>query len=197
MKRFLILLIILSSCKKEVHYFPSKSFFEERKPTEIIIDDLNFEEITDSISNGLFRKERYFIRLEDSKSIYKISPFTYTGGYIKEKNILEIVDDSLWFLANKVSIKELGKHIKLHYENNGEIPSLPDSQQRAFVKLIIEPKDNSEKLKTKLLHIIQVYNQTTIKNKDSIVLHIMLDYYLDKVYPQTIPPLPSPIEIVD
>lgn len=197
MKKIIVLLLIISSCKKEVYYYPSKKFFDEREPKEIIIDDLSFEEITDSISNGLFRKERYFVTLEDSKSIFKISPFTYTGGYIKEKNILEIVDDSLWFLANKISIIELGKHIKLHYENNGEIPSLPDSYKRAFIKLIIEPKDNSEKLKNRLLHIIQVYKQTNFNKKDSVNLDIMLDYPLDKVYPQTIPPPPSPIIIED
>lgn len=197
MKKLLILLLIISSCKKEVYYYPSKDFFEKYSPKEIIIDDLNFQEVTDSIRNGLYRKEKYFIELQDTDFRYRVTPFAYTGGYIKEKNVLEIVDDSLWFSANKVSIKELGKYMKLHYENNEKKSYLPDSYKRAFMKLIIEPKDDSVKLKNKLLHIIQVYNRTTIKNKDSIDLHIMLDYYLDKVYPQTIPPTPSSSIIIE
>lgn len=190
MKKLLLLLIIFSSCKKEVYYYPSKKFFEDNEPKEINIGHLSFQEITDSIRNGLFMQKRYFLTLRDSESIYKLSPLAYTGGYIKEKNILEIVNDSLWFLADKISIKELGKHIKLHYENNGKITNLPDSYKSAFIKLNLEPKDQSEKLKTRLLKIIQVYNQTNFKNKDSVNLDIMIDYYYSED-PKAIPP---PIE---
>lgn len=197
MKKLLLLLIIISSCKKDIYYYPSKVFFEENKPKEILIDNLSFKEITDSIRNGLFRKERYFITLNDSKSIINLSPIAYTGGYIKERNILEIDDDSLWFRAKNFSIKELGKHMKLHYENNGKIAYLPDSYKRAFLQLNLEPKESSEKLKVRLLDIIKVYNLTIFKNKDSVNLDIMLDYNFDKVYPQTIPPPPDSLEIKD
>ena len=198
MKKIIILFIIISSCKKEVYYYPSKSFFEENKPKEINIDNLNFQQVTDSISNGLFRNERYFMTLNDSKSIIMLSPIAYTGGYIKEKNILEIDDDSLWFGAKKVSIKELSKHIKLHYENNGKIAYLPDSYKRAFLQLNLETEDSSDKLKGRLLNIIKVYYSTNFKCKDSVNLEIMLNYYLDKVYPQPIlPPPPIPLEIED
>jgi len=91
MKKFLILLLIVSSCKKEVFYYPSKSFFDENHPKEIIIDKLSFAEITDSIRNGLFRKEKYFLTLVDNNKKYLVSPFTYAGGLIKEKNALEII----------------------------------------------------------------------------------------------------------
>lgn len=197
MKKLLLLLIIISSCKKDVYYYPSKVFFEENKPKEIIIDNLNFQELADSIRNGLFRSERYFITLNDSNSIIKLSPAAYTGGYVKEKNILEIDDDSLWFRAKKISTKELGKHMKLHYENNGKIIYLPDSYKRAFIKLVLDYDDNAQKLKEILLKIVKTYEKTAIKNKDSIDFHIMLDYYLDKVYPQTIPPPPDILEIED
>jgi hypothetical protein len=197
MKKLLLLLIIISSCKKDIYYYPSKVFFEENKPKEILIDNLSFKEITDSIRSGLFRKERYFIILNDFNSVIKLSPLAYTGGYIRERNILEIVDDSLWFSANKVSIKELGKHIKLHYENNGKEEFLSDSYKRAFIKLNLEPKESSEKLKVRLLDIIKVYNLTIFQNKDSVNLDIMLDYNFDKVYPQTITPRPDSLEIED
>tara|TARA_R110002050_G_scaffold298293_1_gene461337 strand:- start:479 stop:676 length:198 start_codon:yes stop_codon:yes gene_type:complete len=65
MKKLLILLLIFSSCKKEVYYYPSKSFFDEINPQEISIDDLNFEQIIDAVSNKIFKKERliyYIIR---------------------------------------------------------------------------------------------------------------------------------------
>mgnify|MGYP000630961404 CR=1 FL=1 len=197
MKKLLLLLIVFASCKKEIHYYPSEDFFKENNPREINIDDLSFEKITDSIRNGLYENKFYFLEVEDSKNIYKILPFAYTGGYIKKRNALEIVNDSLWFSAEKVSINELEKYIKLHYENNGKIRYLPDSYKRAFLKLILEPKDNSRKLKTKLLNIIQVYNKAVIKNKDSIDLNIMLHYFLDKVYPPPFPPVPQPLIIED
>ena len=182
-------MMILSSCKKEVKYYPSKSFFVEYNPIEIIIDDLSFQEITDSIRNGLYRKEKYFIELEDTDFKYKIAPFADTGGYIRERNGLTIRNDSLDLLKGNFPIDNLSKYLKLHYENNDKEYFYASSYKRAFIMLIFEPTDNSRKLKNRMLHTIQVYNQTNIKNKDSIDFHIMLDYYLDKVYPQAIPRL--------
>ena len=179
MKKLLILLLILSACKKEVYYYPSEEFFKENNPQEISIDNLNFAEITDSISNELFNNNRLFITLENSKNIYKISPFTYTGGFIKEKNILEIVDDSIYVSGNKVPLSQLSKRIKLHYENEGKEYYLPDSNKRAFVKLVLKSHDNSLKLENLLLKVIRTYNQTPITYKDSIDLAIMFDYSLD------------------
>ena len=193
MRKLIILLLILSSCKKEVYYYPYEDFFEEYNPAEIIIDDLNFKEITDSISNGLFRKEKYFLTLVDKNKEYRISPFTYTGGFIKEKNVLEIVDDSIYISLSKYPLTQLRKYLKRHYENNGKSEYLSDSYKRAFIKLVLDPKDNSEKLKSNLLDIIQVYNQTNIENKDSIYLNIMLDYPLDLDFSR-IPPPPIIIE---
>ena len=69
MKKLLFLLILISSCKKEV-YYPSKHFFEENNPTEIIIDELSFKEITDSIRRGLYKKEKYFIMLVVLQLLY-------------------------------------------------------------------------------------------------------------------------------
>ena len=193
MKKLLLLFIVFASCKKEIYYYPSEEFFKKNNPKEINLDNLSFWEIKDSIYYELYRGNRLFIELENQRKIYKISPFTYMGGLIKEKNVLEIYQDSLWFFNKRQSINQLDKLIKIHYENNGKIPYLPDSHKRAFVKLTLEPEDNTEKLKAKLLYIVQVYNKAIIKNKDSIDLNIMLDYYFDKVDPPTIPSAPQPL----
>ena len=191
MKRLLLLFLILTSCKKEVYYYPSKSFFDEKKPTEIIIDELNFEKVSDTIRSGLFMKQNYFIVLEDSKNIFKISPFAYTGGLIKEKNVLEIFNDSLSFSGKKYSINELENHLKTHYENNGKVPYLSDSHKRAMVRLVFEKDDSSSELKKKLLFILKSFNKSNIVQKDSIAFNLMLDYPLETV---RLPP-PPPIEI--
>ena len=192
MKKLLILLLILSSCKKEVYYYPSKVFFEKKYPKEIIVDQLSFKEITDSIRNGLFRKENYFLTLVDKNKKYLISPFTYTGGFIKEKNALEIIDDSIYVSVNKYPLRQLGKYLKLHYENNGNVEYLSDSYKRAFIKVVLDENDNNIKLKNILLKVIKTYNETDIISKDSIDLAIMLAYPLDKVL--TTPPPPIIIE---
>lgn len=192
MKKLLILLLILSSCKKEVYYYPSKVFFEENSPKEIIIDQLSFEEITDSIRNGLYRKENYFLSLVDKNKKYLISPFAYTGGFIKEKNALEIIDDSIYVFINKYPLTQLSKYLKLHYENNGNVEYLSDSYKRAFIKIVFNKNDNDIKLKKVLLKVIKAYNETDIISKDSIDLAIMLDYPLDKRL--TTPPPPTIIE---
>jgi hypothetical protein len=197
MKKVLILLLIFSACKKEVYYYPSKDFFDKYNPQEIIIDDLSFQEITDSIRNGLFNKKMLFITLEDSNNSYKISPFTYSGGLIKERNVLEIVDDSIYVYGNKVPLHQLNKRLKLHYENNGREYSLPDSYNRAFIKLVLKPNDNRLKLEKLLLKVIRTFNGTNIIYKDSIDLGIMFDYPLDLDFSKIPPPPPVPLEIND
>lgn len=195
MKKLLILLLILSACKKEVYYYPSEDFFKDKNPQEIVIDNLSFKEITDSVSNELFKRNRLFITLENSKYIYKISPFTYTGGFIKEKNILEINNDSLKFNHKNYSLNQLKKYLKIHYENNGEKPYLSDSYKRAFVKLTIDENKSSDYIQENIFFIVDSFNKANIVNKDSIEFGLMLDFILDKIL--TIPPPPSPIEIVD
>lgn len=191
MKKILLLLLIFSSCKKDFYYYPSKDFFDEYNPKEIIIDDLSFGEITDSIGNELFKKNRLFITLEDPKNSYKISPFTYAGGLMKERNILEIVEDSLY-----VMLSQLSKRIKLHYENEAKEIYLPYSYKRAFIKLVLKPNDNSSKLEKLLLKVITAYNGANIIYKDSIDLGIMFDYPFDLDFSK-IPPPPVPLEIND
>ena len=193
MKKLLFLLILISSCKKEV-YYPSKHFFEENNPTEIIIDELSFKEITDSIRRGLYKKEKYFIKLNDSKNIYNISLFTDTGGFIKERNGLYLKKDSLILFEGKYPISNLSKYLKLHYENNDKEYFYAISYKCAYVKLILNKKDESKELKESLLNLVQVYNKTNIKNKDNIDFHIMIHYPLESVFPALIPPPPSSIE---
>lgn len=195
MKRFIILFLILSSCKKEVFYYPSNSFFEEYKPTKIIIDDLSFQEITDTIRKGLYRKEKYFIELEDTDFKYKISPFADTGGYLKERNGLNIKNDSLDLINGVFSISALSKFLKLHYENNDKEHYYAFSHKRAYIRLTLDREDSSQKLKNRLLNLVKVYNKTDIIHKDSIELAIMFDYPLNPV--SSIPPPPSSNEIIE
>ncbi|QTE22096.1 hypothetical protein [Polaribacter cellanae] len=195
MNKFLIFLIVIFSCKKEVYYYPSKSFFDENKPKEIIIENLSYGEIVDSLTNQIFKGKRHFIEIKDSNKIYKISPFTYTGGYIRERNGLYIRNDSLDLMKGMFPISDLSKYLKLHYENNDKEYYYAFSYKRAYIRLILERDDSSGKLKKILLNLVEVYNKTDIKNKDSIKLGIMLDYLLKPVFPLT-PPL-SPNEIIE
>jgi hypothetical protein len=193
MKKLLFLFILISSCKKEVYYYPSKSFFEERNPKEIIFENLSFQEITDSISNGLFKKERYYLTLIEDNKQYKISPFTYTGGFIREKNALEIIKDSIYISVNKFPMTELSQYLKIHFENNGKVDYLSDSYKRAFIKLVLDKDSDALKLQDLLLQIIKTFNETNIKHKEKIDLAIMFVYPFDQMF--SIPPPPSPITI--
>jgi len=189
MKKLFILLLIFTACKKEVFHYPSKDFFKEYNPVEINVDNLNFEELTDSIRNGLYEKEHYFIEINDSNATYKISPFALTGGYIKESNGLYIINDSIGLIKGMFPINDLSKYLKLHYENNGKEYFYASSYKWAYVKLILTKEGDSEKLKTVLLNLVKIYNQTDIENKDSISLNIILDYPLEQ--PALIPPPPT------
>lgn len=193
MKKFFFLLIFISSCKKEVYYYPSKIFFEENHPKEIIIDNLSYSEIVDSLTNQIFKKKRHFFKIEDSDRIYKVSPFTYSGGLIKEINSLDIENESIWWKYKKLPINNLEKSIELHYGNNGKEYFLPYSYKRAFIKLTLESITDSQNFKRKLLNIISAYEKAEFKHKDSCYLNIMLHYYKNSNY-QPLPPKPSEIE---
>jgi hypothetical protein len=189
MKKLLLLFIVFTACKKEVHYYPSKKYFIEKDLQELNIDNLIFEQITDSIRSGLSNNRNLFINIEDTKGIYKIAPFVVTGGYFREKNILYIINDSIDLAIGRFSMQELSKYIKLHYENNGENYLLASSYKKAQVQLVLSNKEKPKKLKAILLNLMKTYNNTDIKNKDSIAMHIVFDYPINRQ--QYIPPRPN------
>jgi hypothetical protein len=194
MKKVLILLLIFSACKKEVYYYPSKDFFDKYNPQEIIIDDLSFQEITDSIRNGLYDDKNLFLKIEESNKTYNVISFADTGGYRRERNGLHIRNDSLDLINGKYPLKDLSKYLKLHYENNDKEYFYASSHKWAYVVLNLERKESSKKLKELLLEVIKTYNETNINFKDSIQFNILLEYPLKGVFPT---PPPPPIEIVD
>ncbi len=185
-------MILISACKKEVHYYPSKQFFEENNPTEIITHNLNYGEIVDSLTNQIFKNKRHFVTIENNNQIYKISPFTYTGGLIKEINSLDIDNDSVWWEYKKQPLNNLEGLIELHYGNNGKEYFLPYSYKRAFIKLILDSISNYKKNKSKLLYIVKSYEKAKFKYKDSCNLDILIHYYKDSRH-QPLPPPPSPV----
>ncbi len=188
MKKILILLLIFASCNTAEYYFPSKDFFEKNKPTEIRIKNLNFQELTDSIRNGLYKNEFYYIKINNKNIEYKITPFAYTGGLIKEKNVLEISKDSVKFSFINYPIDKLSYYLKSHYENNGKNVNSPDSYKKAILKLVLKKEDDSQTLNKLLLKVVKTYQKTNIKLKDSIELNISFNYHLDYIY--NIPPQP-------
>jgi hypothetical protein len=107
---------------------------------------------------------------------------------MKERNILEIVEDSLHVSVNKAPLNQLSKQIKLHYKNEGKESYLPDSYNRVFIKLVLKPNDNSLKLEKLLLKVITTYKEANIMYKDSTDLGIMLDYFLDSDFSKIPPP---------
>ena len=163
MKKLFILLLVFSSCKNEVYYYPSKSFFDENNPQEISIDDLNFEEIIDTVSNKIFKKERLYITLLDKNKEIKISPFTYSGGFIKERNGLEINNDSIYILDKRFPKSDMQKYFKLHYENNSRIEHFSTSPNYAFIKIVLRRNEEGKKLKKMLLEIIKNFEDSNIE----------------------------------
>lgn len=183
-------MLILSACEKEVYYYPSKSFFDENNPQEIIIENLSFEEIIDSISNEMFKKEKLYITLADKNREIKISPFTYTGVYIKEINGLEIKNDSIYISDKKHPISDLEKYLKLHYENNSEIEHFSISPTKAFIKIVLKSNEKGKKLKNVLFEIIKNFKSSNIENKENLDLSIMLCLPLGLEFSK-IPPSPK------
>ena len=194
MKKLLILMLIVSACKKDVYYYPSKSFFDENNSQEINIDDLNFEEIIDSVSNRIFKKERLYITLSDKNREIKISPFTYTGGYIKERNGLEINNDSIYILDKRFPKSDMQKFLKLHFDNNSRIEHFSTSPNYAFIKIVLRSNEKGRKLKKLLLEIIKNFESSNIENKENIDLSIILSLPLDSKFLK-IPPSSSFLKI--
>lgn len=194
MKKSIFILLFFLSCKKEVHYYPSKQFFEEKNPREIKLNDLSFGELVDSIANQIFERKSNFITIEDEFITNKISLFTYSGGLIKEKNALAIENDSIWWSVKKRPLKDLENYIEKHYGNNGKEYYLPYSYKRAFIKLTLDSICKKEIYQEKILYIINSFKKANFKYKDSCKLDILIDY--EKNYKnQLFPPPPTLIEI--
>lgn len=188
MRKFLFFLILFCACKKGLSFYPSKEFYNEYTPKEILLENLNFGQLVDSIKVGLYNKNRYSITLEESKKIYKISPFTYSGGFIKERNALDVESDSIWWKSDKQSIKKLVNLIELHYGTNRREHYLPHSYQRSFLKLTLDSSLHSAAIKEKLLFIIKSCEDAQFEHKDSCSLRVLIHYWKDPTE-QPHPPL--------
>jgi len=194
MKRILILLVLVSGCKKEVYYYPSKNKFTEYNPTELNISSLNFRQIVDTIRYGLSKKNPFYFSIEDVYKVYNFMPYVKGNGLYKEKNGILIRNDSIGKILLKHKVESSSEFLKMNYENNGKQIGFPDSYNRVYIDFVLNISDTSEKLKSSLIKFFKVYKKTRIKYKDSINLNIILEYPMSQVYGQPNPPIPFEIE---
>lgn len=192
MKKVFILFFIIISCTTEKQYYPSKQFFKEHNPQEINIDTITFEVLFDSLSNQLFKDKRYYIEVKNSNKSYRISPFTYSGGFIKERNALEIFNDSIYVFDEKYPITLLDKYLKVHFDNNGNLDWFSTSPKYAFVKLVFHKNTKSKIIKKRLLEVVNSFDKVFENKQDSYNLSVMFDKFNREQ--MSIPPPPISIE---
>jgi len=186
------ILLILSCEHKttEIRYYPTDREILNEKMEIIGLDTttLNFRQITNKIGNDYYPEPNFKeIALEfyDGPIKKTVIPYVYSGGLIKQKNVLVITSDSI-LIDNGYRIDELKRILKRHYQNNGKIPNYPVSAHKALIEVNIDSTKTGLEIKGILTKLTHSFDEIKREINDSTELRVFFNYY------RNVPPPPPP-----
>ncbi|MBJ2173905.1 hypothetical protein JBL43_06615 [Aureibaculum sp. A20] len=106
--------------------------------------------------------------------------------YLREKNVIEITQDSVFKSINVLSIDSLYYIMKMDYFNNGEDPSLSDSHDRVRIRIQYDKDERTNELTQLLDKITKYFDSVKVKTSLNISL-------FEKLI--NAPPPPPPIDL--
>ncbi|WP_008639094.1 hypothetical protein [Bizionia argentinensis] len=195
MKKIVLIstILLILSCENkttEIRYYPTDREILNEKMEIIGLDTttLNFRQITNKIGNDYYPEPNFKeIALEfyDGQIKKTVIPYVYSGGLIKQKNVLVITSDSI-LIDNGYRIDELKRILKRHYQNNGEIPNYPVSSHKALIEVNIDSTKTGLEIKEILTKLTHSFDEIKSEINDSTELRVLFDYY------RNVPPPPPP-----
>ncbi|WP_417212838.1 hypothetical protein [Bizionia sp.] len=194
---FISTILLILSCENkttEIRYYPTDREILNEK-TEIIGLDtttLNFRQITNKIGNDYYPEPNFkeiVLEFYDGQIKKMVIPYVYSGGLIKQKNILVVTSDSI-LIDNGYRISELKRILKRHYQNNGETPNYPESVHKALIEVKIDSTKLGVEIKEVLTKLTRSFDEIKSEINDSTELRVFFDYF-SKVQP---PPPPTKTE---
>lgn len=190
---FISIILLILSCKNqttEIRYYPTDREILHEKMEIIDLDTttLNFKQITNKIGNDYYPEPNFkeiFLEFYDGQIKKRGIPYVYSGGLIKQKNVLIITSDSI-LIDTGYRIGELKGILKRHYQNNGKIPKYPESAHKALIEVNIDSTKVGAEIKEILKKLTRSFDEIKNEINDSTELRIFFDYY------SKVPPPPPP-----
>ncbi len=186
-----ILIVLLTFCCKnktsKIRYYPTNNQFLSEQSEIIGLDTtkLNFRQITNKIVAYKRNSKKLLVEFDDGQIKKRIAPYSYDGGLIKYKNVLQIRSDSI-LIDNGYAIDELKRILKRHYLNKGKIPYYSDSPQRAIIEVIIDTSKTGKELKEILTKLTRSFDEIKSEINDTIEMRIFFNYF--RQIPIPLPP---------
>jgi hypothetical protein len=199
-RAILIILLfgVLVSCKEktklekvekkqtEIRYYPTDRPLSNETLELIGLDttELNFRQLTNKVGT-YYRKTSLIVEFDDQQIKKRITPYIYSGGYIRFRNVLQIKSDSI-LIDDGYPINELKRILKRHYLNKGKIPYYSQSPKKALVEVTLDTNRTGKEIKEVLTKLTRTFDEIKEEINDTIELRIFFDYF------RQIPPPPPP-----
>jgi len=195
MRRFFILFFLFQlspsgfsqAAINDTIFYPNKSWYNSNTLKKISLTDteLKFKEIKRLVDEIHQEDSLPYFEIKDKKLIRKVIPLRYDWGLFKERNFLNITEDSI-IIGKNYSIAKLYDQLHEHYFNNGKIPNHSQSTRKATIKILIDSSRTASYLEKHIIRISREFDKLNHKHSDSLQLKLILDY------PNRFPPPPPP-----
>ena len=187
---FISTILLILGCANnptEIRYYPSQTNPLNNKAVLMGLDttDLNFRQITNKVANYYRKPEYLVIEFNDGRIKKRITPYVYTGGLIRYRNVFPITSDSI-LKDGGYSILELKRLLKKHYTNNDKDFKYAQSAKRAIVEVTIDTSKSGKELKEVLTKLTRTFDQIQEETIDTLELKVFFDFF------RQIPPPPPP-----
>lgn len=186
MKKIILIstILLILSCENkttDIRYYPTDREILNEQMEIIALDTttLNFRQITNKIGNDYYPEPNFKeIALEfyDGQIKKIVIPYVYSGGLIKQKNVLVITNDSI-LIDNGYRIDELKRILKRHYQNNGKIPNYPVSAHKALIEVNIDSTKTGLEIKEILTKLTHSFDEIKSEINDSTELRVFISDY--------------------
>ncbi len=183
----IILIVFVISCDKKpmvIKYYPHEKIINDTVSVAFSLDtlEMNFKEFVHQCYALDEQQKQTIVELVDGDTLKKIKIQVVGNGLLYEKNILHIMNDSIYKDKN-YPMSDLTKIMKRHYLNKGQIEGYATSADRAIVLITLKNDQDIKDLNKYLLNTTKAFDEMNTENKDSLRLNILIE--------DLVPPPPS------
>ena len=185
LKYFLLLIILVFSCKPKTEnfYYPSFEKLKERKIDTLNLENIgNYNELISKLENLNYGEKYGFLKLKNENRIYNLNlttrhGFCYGGPIIKEKNLITISEDSIMKNEKVFHISSLTEILGKDLKNYGKENEYAESSEKLRISLALKNPENFVHLEKYLISLVEKFNQLNKEGKYELNIQIDREFY--------------------
>ena len=185
LKYYLLLIILVFSCKPKTEnfYYPSFEKLKEGKTDTLNLEKIgNYYELINKLENLNYKEKHGFLKIKNQNRIYNLSlttrhGFCYGGPIIKEKNLITISEDSIMKNDKVFHISSLTEILEKDLKNYGKENEYAESSENLRISLALKNPENFVFLEKYLISLIEKFNQLNKRREYELNIQIDREFY--------------------